>query len=84
MRFTLTLPGKGVAPIFGGVPVDPLTTKVQSKLPQPLKKVVNPAGPMLKRAVGEERAHRLLDPLRVGDQIDPEASRKHREELLGD
>jgi hypothetical protein len=70
--------GKVASPI----PVDPLTTKVLEKAPKPIRTVLNPAGPILKKAVGEDRARYLLDPLQLGGTDNPDIE-KQKTTLLG-
>ncbi len=74
--------GGAVSKIVPVIPVDPITTAIQSKLPRGIRTIVNPAGPALKAAVGKENANIALDPLGLGGD-DPEAA-KQRKTLLGD
>ena len=51
----------GITRIAPNVPIDPITTKALDKAPDGVREMVNPAGPVLRRAVGEESATQLIN-----------------------
>lgn len=64
----------GLQKIAMPIPIDPLTTRAASKLPSGAQTAVNPAGTALRKAVGEQRAKTIIEPLNLG------ANNPHAEE----
>jgi hypothetical protein len=63
----------------GIVPVDPLTTKMLDAAPKPVRTIANPAGEIARRALSQDQAAALLDPLKLGNET---TTRKQAKSLL--